>query len=63
MTREQFWSSPLGIIFIGLIVGVVVVLLIRACWGLRNSSRRRVPKYVPPPKGVPRAESTTFREK
>lgn len=67
MTREEFWASPLGIIFIGLIVGVVAVLAIRGVVRLVRSGRDG-PKEPPPVRAFPvqnptpgtRAQDLTF---
>lgn len=38
ITREEFWSSPIGIAFIGLAVGVVVLLAFRALRSMKKKS-------------------------
>ena len=63
MTREEFWASPLGIIFIGLIVGVIVILCIRGLIKLARGSSKKGPRYAPPPAGAPRAQSMNFPER
>jgi hypothetical protein len=59
MTREQFFSSPMGIALIGLIIGIVVILTIRAIVGyLRGKPDDS--RMAPPPRA--RGQSMTFPE-
>lgn len=56
---EEFWSSPFGIIIVGLFVGVAAVLLIRGLVKLFKPS----PKTFGMPRGVPRAKSLNYPDK
>ena len=60
MTREEFWSSPVGIIIVGLIVGLVAILAIRGVVKLASRSKTNAAK---PQGDIPRAKSMNYPDK